>query len=160
MRAADADLLAAEEETQGVRIAMITEVVQAYAEARGFEERLAIVQQSAASQGETVPLTEQLYAVGDSPQANLLRARSQSDSTSAQVPALQLNWHRSLHRLSVLLAEPAENLYRQFKERPSKVSVAALPGAGSPADVLRRRPDIRAAEGRLIAHLAKSVQTP
>ncbi|MNL01115.1 Toluene efflux pump outer membrane protein TtgI precursor [compost metagenome] len=155
MRAADADLNATEEEARGVRVALITEVVQAYAEARGLEERLAIVKQSAASQAETLQLTEQLYAAGDSPEADLLRARSQSDSTAAQVPALQLNWQRSLHRLSVLLAQPTETLYQQFKESPAKISTVSLLDAGTPADLLRRRPDIRAAEARLIAAYAR-----
>lgn len=155
VRAADADLNATEEEARGVRVALITEVVQAYAEARGFEERLAIVKQSAASQAETLQLTEQLYAAGDSPEADVLRARSQSDSTAAQVPALQLNWQRSLHRLSVLLAQPTEKLYQQFKDSPARLSTVVLPGAGTPPDLLRRRPDIRASEARVIAAYAR-----
>ncbi|VVP85861.1 Solvent efflux pump outer membrane protein SrpC [Pseudomonas fluorescens] len=155
VRAADADLNASEEDARGVRVALISEVVQAYAEARGLEERLAIVRQSAASQAETLQLTEQLYAAGDSPEADVLRARAQSDSTAAQVPALQLNWQRSLHRLSVLLAQPAETLYQQFKDSPANVSTVSLPGAGTPADLLRRRPDVRAAEARLIAAYAR-----
>jgi NodT family efflux transporter outer membrane factor (OMF) lipoprotein len=155
VRAADADLNATEEEARGVRVALISEVVQAYAEARGLEERLEIVKQSAASQAETLQLTEQLYAAGDSPEADVLRARSQSDSTAAQVPALQLDWQRSLHRLSVLLAQPAETLYQQFKDSPAKVSSVSLLDAGTPADLLRRRPDIRAAEARLIAAYAR-----
>jgi NodT family efflux transporter outer membrane factor (OMF) lipoprotein len=155
VRAADADLNATEEEARGVRVALITEVVQAYAEARGLEERLAIVKQSAASQAETLQLTEQLYAAGDTPEADVLRARSQSDSTAAQVPALQLSWQRSLHRLSVLLAQPTESLYQQFKDSPAQVSTVSLLDAGTPADLLRRRPDIRAAEARLIAAYAR-----
>lgn len=155
VRAADADLNATEEEARGVRVALITEVVQVYAEARGLEERLAIIKQSAASQAQTLHLTEQLYAAGDSPEADVLRARSQSDSTAAQVPALQLNWQRSLHRLSVLLAQPTETLYQQFKDSPDYVSTVSLLDAGTPADLLRRRPDIRAAEARLIAAYAR-----
>lgn len=155
VRAADADFHAYEEDAQGVRVALITEVVQAYAEARGLEERLAIVKQSAASQAETLQLTEQLYAAGDSPEADLLRARSQSDSTAAQVPALQLNWQRSLHRLSVLLAQPSETLYRQFQETPGPGAKVSLLDAGTPADLLRRRPDVRAAEARLISAYAR-----
>lgn len=155
VRAADADLDATEEEARGVRVALITEVVQAYAEARGLEERLAIVKQSAASQAETLQLTEQLYAAGDTPEADVLRARSQSDTTAAQVPALQLEWQRSLHRLSVLLALSTERLYQQFKDSPAQVSTVSLMDAGTPADLLRRRPDIRAAEARLIAAYAR-----
>jgi len=155
VRAADADFHAYEEDAQGVRVALITEVVQAYAEARGLEERLAIVKQSAASQAETLQLTEQLYAAGDSPEADLLRARSQSDSTAAQVPALQLNWQRSLHRLSVLLAQPSETLYQQFQETPGPGAKVSLLDAGTPADLLRRRPDVRAAEARLISAYAR-----
>ena len=155
VRAADADLNATEEEARGVRVALITEVVQAYAEARGLEERLAIVKQSAASQAETLQLTEQLYAAGDTPEADVLRARSQSDSTAAQVPALQLNWQRSLHRLSVLLAQPTEVLYQQFKDSPAQAATVSLLDAGTPADLLRRRPDVRAAEARLIAAYAR-----
>lgn len=155
VRAADADFHATEEQAQAGRIALITDVVQAYAEARGLEERLAIVKQSAASQAETLQLTEQLYVAGGSPEADLLRARSQSASTAAQVPALQLSWQRSLHRLSVLLAEPAETLYQQFKATPATVATVSLLDAGTPADVLRRRPDVRAAEARLIGAYAR-----
>jgi len=92
---------------------------------------------------------------GDTPEADVLRARSQSDSTAAQVPALQLSWQRSLHRLSVLLAQPTETLYQQFKDSPAQVSTVSLLDAGTPADLLRRRPDIRAAEARLIAAYAR-----
>ncbi|MBV4477576.1 efflux transporter outer membrane subunit [Pseudomonas botevensis] len=155
VRAADADLDATGEEARGVRVALISEVVQAYAEARGLEERLAIIRQSAASQAETLQLTERLYAAGDAPESDVLRARSQSDSTAAQVPALQLNWQRSLHRLSVLLAQPTEALYQQFKDNRANVSTVSLPDAGTPADLLRRRADIRAAEARVIAAYAR-----
>lgn len=155
VRAADADLQASAEEARGVRVALVSEVVQAYAQARGLEERLRIVRQNADSQGRTLQLTEQLYAAGSSPEADLSRARSQAESTAAQVPALQLEWQRSLHRLAVLLAQPSEALYQQFAASPVQLSEVALVDAGTPADLLRRRPDIRAAEARLIAAYAR-----
>ncbi|MNY10860.1 Toluene efflux pump outer membrane protein TtgI precursor [compost metagenome] len=55
----------------------------------------------------------------------------------------------------MLLAQPTETLYQQFKESPAKISTVSLLDAGTPADLLRRRPDIRAGEARLIAAYAR-----
>ncbi|MDZ3992530.1 efflux transporter outer membrane subunit [Pseudomonas sp. Teo4] len=155
VRAGDAALLASEEQARAVRVALVGEVVQAYAQARGLEQRLALVRESAASQTETVQLTEQLYAAGSSPEADLLRARTQADSTSARVPELQLQWQRAVHRLSVVLAMPGETLYGLLRESPAAVAEVALQDAGTPADLLRRRPDVRAVEARVIAAYAR-----
>ncbi|WP_306290530.1 TolC family protein, partial [Pseudomonas taiwanensis] len=72
VRAADAEVTASEEQAHAVKVALVGEVVQAYAQARGLEQRLEIVRQSAQSQAETLQLSEQLYAAGSSPEADLL----------------------------------------------------------------------------------------
>lgn len=148
-------MVASEEQARAVRVALVGDVVQAYAQARGLEQRLAIVRQSAQSQAETSQLSEQLYAAGSSPQADVLRARAQADSTAARVPALQLEWQRAVHRLSVLLAMPSAELYGQMQQSPVSVREVAVQDAGTPADLLRQRPDVKAAEARVIAAYAR-----
>lgn len=155
VRAADAEMVASEEQARAVRVALVGDVVQAYAQARGLEQRLAIVRQSAQSQAETSQLSEQLYAAGSSPQADVLRARAQADSTAARVPALQLEWQRAVHQLSVLLAMPSAELYGQMQQSPVSVREVAVQDAGTPADLLRQRPDVKAAEARVIAAYAR-----
>ncbi|MBF8802401.1 efflux transporter outer membrane subunit [Pseudomonas asiatica] len=155
VRAADAEVTASEEQAHAVKVALVGEVVQAYAQARGLEQRLEIVRQSAQSQAETLQLTEQLYAAGSSPEADLLRARAQADRTAARVPALRLEWQRTVHRLSVLLAMSSAELYGQMHANPASVREVALQDAGTPADLLRRRPDVKAAEARVVAAYAR-----
>jgi NodT family efflux transporter outer membrane factor (OMF) lipoprotein len=83
------------------------------------------------------------------------QASSSYDQTRAAIPSLESSLALSMNRLAVLTGEPPGELTGKLAER-KPIPVAPLDVvAGVPADVLRRRPDIRAAERRLASQTAQ-----
>jgi len=83
------------------------------------------------------------------------QAQSTFQQTRAAIPVLQSNLVQAMNRLSVLTGDPPGSLEATLAER-KPIPVAPLEiAAGVPADVLRRRPDIRNAERRLAAQTAE-----
>ncbi|MBN3836054.1 TolC family protein, partial [Burkholderia sp. Ac-20344] len=143
--AADADIASAQSDAAAVRIATIDETVRTYVTVRGLEQRLALVEANALSQRSTEESTRRLFDAGVVPIADVDRAAAQTETTLAELPALQLQRQAAIHRLSIITASTPQDIYAQLDPpAPGPVWTAAAPGIGTPADLLRRRPDVRA----------------
>lgn len=154
--AADADITSAQNDAAAVRIATIDETVRTYVTVRGLEQRLALVEANASSQRSTEESTRRLFDAGVVPIADVDRAAAQTETTLAELPALQLQRQAAIHRLSIITASTPQAIYaRVDPPAPEPVWTAAAPGVGTPADLLRRRPDVRAAEARVVAAYAR-----
>ena len=139
----------------GVRLAALSETAAAYFELRGAQQRLAIVESNIAAQQRTLELTRRKVETGLGRKIDQLRAEAQLDAIGALVPALRASIRASTYRLGVLTGKMPE-------EMRDEVAVAGtLPDAplaipvGMRADVLRRRPDVVAAERELAAATAR-----
>jgi NodT family efflux transporter outer membrane factor (OMF) lipoprotein len=154
VQAADADILASTEDSRTARLAVITEVTRTYLEARGLERQLAIVKEGRQTQDETAAYTRVLFTAGAVARADVDRAEAQAASTAADAPAIELQRQIAIHRISVLLASPAQDLYEALQ---TTVTDARAPAAavGIPAELLRRRPDVRSAEARVAGAYAR-----
>ena len=134
---------------------LAADVALAYTDLREAQSRLAVAEQNATNQAETLRITTVLVDTGRASPLDLELSRAQLASTRATIPALRAAERAALNRLTTLLAKPPGALDGELAER------AALPGfpefvpAGSPGALLRRRPDIRAAERRLAASTAR-----
>lgn len=148
-RRADADALAGD--LQALQVAIVAEVVRDYANLRGLQARLRVAEENAASQAETLRLVEAGFAAGRGTEFDTSRARAQLASTKARIPSLQADIAATMHHLAVLTGRPPEALLGELA--PESVLPALPPGldAGTPGELLRRRPDIAAAESRLQA---------
>ncbi|WP_241300515.1 TolC family protein, partial [Burkholderia cenocepacia] len=154
--AADADIASAQNDATAVRIATIDETVRTYVTVRGLEQRLALVEANALSQRSTEESTRRLFDAGVVPAADVDRATAQTETTLAELPALQLQRQAAIHRLSIITASTPQAIYARLDPpAPAPVWTAAAPGIGTPADLLRRRPDVRAAEARVVAAYAR-----
>ncbi|MDT3720683.1 efflux transporter outer membrane subunit [Pseudomonas oryzihabitans] len=153
--AAQADVVSASEDAHAVQVAVIGEVVRNYLEVRGLEQRLDVTHRNVRNQEDTERFMQQMFEVGEVPGADLDRARTQREITAAELPALELQRQQALHRLSVLLAGTAQQAYELLVPAPIPMHPALPADAGIPADLLRLRPDIRAAEARVIAAYAR-----
>lgn len=153
--AADADVRSAQESAQAVRIAVTAEVVQTYLAARSLEYRLALVSENARNQTETEKLTRLMFEAGALPLADVDRAQAQAQTTLAQLPLLELERQNALHRLSILVAATPKDVYEQMEPLSARPRWTPPAGIGTPADLLRRRPDVRAAEARVVAAYAR-----
>ncbi|PLP96442.1 efflux transporter outer membrane subunit [Cupriavidus pauculus] len=153
--AADAEVLSSSEMANAVRLAITGEVVQTYLSARSLEHRLSLVGENARSQAETARLTKQLFDAGAVPIADVDRAQAQAQATLAVLPVLELERQNALHRLSILTASSPQDVYTQMDALAAMPHWIAPEGVGTPADLLRQRPDVRAAEAAAVAAYAR-----
>jgi NodT family efflux transporter outer membrane factor (OMF) lipoprotein len=155
VQAQRADTDAAARDLQAMQVTIVAEVARDYIELRGLQERLRVAQDNAASQAETLRLVEVGFKAGRGTEFDTARARSQLESTSARVPALQAEIAATMHHLAVLTGQPPEALLADLN---SPEPLPALPPGldpGTPGDLLRRRPDVAAAESRLASATAR-----
>lgn len=146
--AADAEAAAAEAGLRDARVTVIAEVARNYFTWRGAAQRLAVARRNLENQTKTLDLTELRLDAGRGTELDTARARAQFNATAAIIPLFEVAAKEAEHRLAVLLGERPGAL-----ALPAPEDLAPLAGSfpiGSPAELLRRRPDIRGAE-RLLA---------
>lgn len=148
--AAQADAAAATAGVEGARLLVASEVARQYFVLRGAEERLRIVQALAAAQRETATRVASRLREGQASAFDLDRARAEADALDAQVPALRTLAGISQTRLAVLLGRnPSVRVIDHTA--PFAWTATREIGTGQPSELLRRRPDLIAAEARFAA---------
>lgn len=153
IEASDAQSEAAEAELYQLQVSLIAELVDAYGNLRGAQLRERIARDNLKNQSLSRALTEQLRDAGIGSELDVLRADARLAATEASLPQLQAEEARARHRIATLLGQRPEQLSVDLSPRPLPVIAKALP-IGDPAELLRRRPDVRVAERQLAAATA------
>lgn len=154
IEAAKASLGATVEDRRAVLVTLLGDVAKNYIDLRGFQRRLAIARANLAAQEETLRLTRIRFDAGLASDLEVAQAEGQVKTTEAQIPLLESGLKQRLYRLDVLLGAQPGSLADEIAEAP----IPALPPearVGLPAELLRRRPDIRRAERQLAAATAE-----
>ncbi len=155
VEAADADLAATQEGQRDVLVTLLSEVALNYVQLRGTQRRLAIARDNIRAQADTVDLTQRQFKAGFASNLEVAQARTQLASTQSQVPLLESTIKQAIFQISVLVGQPPVALLSELeKERPIPMLSPDTP-IGLPSDLLRRRPDVRAAERQLAAATAR-----
>ena len=154
-RAARADLAATEEDLHNTQVSLAAEVAVNYVDLRDYQARLAIAQANLETQRETLQLTEWRAQAGLVSSVDVEQARANAAQTSAQIPSLQTNIVQAEHRLAVLAGLQPTSLAKQLDASASIPAVPDQIAFGIPAEILRQRPDVRAAEQRILAETAR-----
>ena len=155
VEAADAKSQAAEEDMRNVRVSLVAETAGAYISLRTYQKRLAMARENLRLQRETLALTKVKYQTGMAGALDVEQAAYSLESTRSQIPDLETGLKEMKNSLAVLLGSWPGDLDQKLE------ATAPIPQGGSqvvlgvPADLLRRRPDIRAAERRLAAQTAQ-----
>jgi multidrug efflux system outer membrane protein len=141
---------------QAVRLAVAGDTAIAYLQWQGTRAQLAVAHDSVASQAQSLELTQWRLAAGLASALDLAQASAALEQTRARVPALQTTLAQTENQLAVLLGQPAGTLApRLAAARPvAELTLPRLPAPGVPADLLRRRPDVLAAEQQVAARLS------
>jgi multidrug efflux system outer membrane protein len=147
--AARADTEAVEANLRDVRTVVIGDVARAYFELRGAQRQLVIARENARIQEETFALTRTRFELGRGTDFDTARAQAQFHLTVASIPALEAAAARAEHRIARLVGARPED-FRTPPPQPLAALDRRFP-IGVPEDLLRRRPDIVAAERRLEA---------
>lgn len=134
---------------------LFAEVARNYVELRTTQTRIQYTLQNIEAQEETVKLTEGRFEAGLSPELDVAQAKLNLDNTKAEVPALRLAEIQTINRIAVLLGQYPQSLRTKLKDGKSIPTPVELGALGLPADLLRRRPDIRRAERELAAKTAR-----
>lgn len=155
VEAAEAALEASHEGLYAVMVSLLAEVGLNYVELRSLQTRLSIAEENRTAQEETYKITQTRYDSGLTSKLDVEQARYNLEDTRSQIPTLQIGIEQAENRLAVLLGQQAGTLKALLTEGkiipvpPLEVAV------GVPADVLRRRPDVRQAERLLAAQTAR-----
>jgi outer membrane protein, multidrug efflux system len=136
-----------------VRVSVAAEVGRNYFELRGLQQRLAVAERSLSSQQETLRLTRVRDDEGFGEPQDVASAGAHAAAVEASIPPIRNAIARREHRLAVLTAAMPGSLDIDLAPRPYPVLTKALP-IGEPDTLLRRRPDVRAAERRLASSTA------
>jgi multidrug efflux system outer membrane protein len=155
VEAADAELAASVEDERSVLVSLLAEIAQNYAELRGLQARTAIAASNLGAQRETLAMTRSRFEAGLVGEFDVSRAEAQVRSTEAEIPALESETRRAMHRLGVLLGEHPGALLGELSTRADMPRASGDVPIGLPSELLRRRPDIRRAERQLAATSAR-----
>ncbi|MGE0814721.1 MAG: efflux transporter outer membrane subunit [Vicinamibacterales bacterium] len=136
-----------------VRIGVVAEVGRNYFELRGLQQRLAVAERNLANQQESLRLSRIRETEGYGQPQDVASAAAQAAAVEASIPPIRSAMARREYRLAVLTGATPGALAVDLSPRPYPVLAKAL-AIGAPDTLLRRRPDVRAAERRLAAATA------
>jgi outer membrane protein, multidrug efflux system len=136
-------------------VSLTAEVANDYLALRALEARRALLLESIAHEEELLQLAGARLRTGLASELDVNQERTQLARDEAQLPELDAQFGATMNALAVLLGEAPESMKEELA--PSAVTPEMLPAIGAklppglPSDLLRRRPDVRAAERRLAA---------
>jgi len=153
---ADTAIVAATVATrQDVLVTLISEVARNYFELRGAQNQLAVARGNVDNQRETLDISLAKFKAGRATELDTARARAQLDATLALIPPVEAAIKHAIYRLGVLTGQQPTALESELSPSAPIPALPALVNIGNPAELLRRRPDIRSAESSLAAATAR-----
>lgn len=153
--AATANLGASEADLRDALITLLGDVAVNYTSVRMTQARLEFAERNLAAQAELLDITRWRAEAGLATVLDLEQAETSYQQTRAQIPSLESNLAQAMNRLAVLTGQVPGALHDQLSVRRQVPVAPSEIVAAVPADVIRRRPDIRAAERRLAAQSAQ-----
>jgi multidrug efflux system outer membrane protein len=155
IEAAGANFQAVAEDRADVTLTLIAEVARDYIELRGAQRRIDIARKNLAIERDLLALTQSLLAAGLAPQQDSLRAQAQVRDIQAAIPEFETDERSAAYRIAALIDRPFTEVSAELSvPRPIPQSASEVP-VGLPSELLKRRPDVRAAERRIAAANAR-----
>jgi multidrug efflux system outer membrane protein len=155
VEAARADVGASAATLQDARVSVIAEVARDYFILRGLQDQLALTLRNADNQLNTLKLTRNRLEAGRGNQLDTARAEAQWQTTVASIPSLEASIATTSYRLSVLTGRQPMALSAGLTAQAPQPPLPPLNTIGTPEQLLRRRPDVRAAERNLAGATAR-----
>lgn len=146
--AARASLLASQASRDAVRLAVAAAAAQGFVNLCALDARLEVLQRTLQARADSLRLIKRRADAGYSPQLDLRQAEAEYHAAEQLIPVTQLAIRRQEDGLSLLLGRNPGDISRS---RSLRAVVPPTVPAGLPASLLRRRPDIAAAEQQLVA---------
>jgi outer membrane protein, multidrug efflux system len=154
VRAAAANAEGFEADVDDVRVSVAAEVARNYFELRGLQQQLAVAERSLLNQRETLRLTQVRRDAGIGEEQDVASASARVAAIEASIPPIRSAIAQREHHLAVLIGVRPGTLGADLTPRAYPPLTKAL-AIGEPGSLLRRRPDVRAAERRLASATAR-----
>jgi NodT family efflux transporter outer membrane factor (OMF) lipoprotein len=155
VEAARGDVAAAEADAEAVRVAIVADTARAYADAASAAERLAVATHIVELLDESLELTERRVEVGLTNRLDTARIATLRNQRQAEIPAIAAERDNALFRLAMLTGRAPAELPQAAGARNASLKLNQPIPVGDGAQLLARRPDVRAAERRLAAATAR-----
>ncbi len=155
IQAADADLSATVEDYRAVLVSLLAEVATTYIDLRALQSQISATRQNIELQKHTLLLTQSRFDAEITSELDVRQAQTNLATTESELPLLEAGLSLAIYRLGVLLGREPAALYDELSVEEPIPHAATGTFVGIPADIIRRRPDIRAAERRLAAQTAR-----
>ena len=154
IEAADANLDASVENYDDVLVLLVADVARNYTDVRIAEQRLAYAQQHIEVQQGSLPLAEERFRNGVVTRLDVTQGLSHLAQTAASIRPLESSRRQAVNRLCILLGMPPQDLDQMLNGQRGIPSAPPQVAVGIPAELLRRRPDVRRAEREVAAQSA------
>jgi NodT family efflux transporter outer membrane factor (OMF) lipoprotein len=156
----NANLDASVENYDDALVTLLADVATNYAQYRIAQQRIRIAQDNVRIQEGVLALADQKFRVGTSTKLDVEQARTVLEQTRSTIPALKITQGQANDTLCTLLGLPPHDLEPELGPAPEPgnnpmQNTPAWVAAGIPADLLRRRPDVRSAERQIAAQSAQ-----
>jgi len=153
--AATAEAQAAEAQRTGTRITVAAEAADAYMQIRGAQARLIFAKDQISTDAHLVELVQQRTEAGVASDRELAQAQALLSQAKATIPLLTVSLEAQLNRLEVLMGAQPGTYAAEVTPVVDIPDVPEISGFGTATDLLRRRPDIIAAERMVAASNAR-----
>lgn len=158
VQASQADARAAQASLEQVHVSLSAEVALQYIALRSLQQRLAIAQRNLETQQQTLQITDWRVQAGLATSLVAEQARAAAEQTAAQVPQLQASLAQARHALAVITGQAPAALDAALAAPQAVPQPSQALALDIPADTLRQRPDVRVAQERVQAALARVSQ--
>ena len=145
---------AASEGLRDVQVTLTSELARTYFELRGAQERLDVTRRNAENQRRTLQVTQQRLDAGRGTAFDTERAQAQLSFTLAAVPDLEARVASAQYQIGVLVGRPPASLAGELSKASAVPPLPAAVTVTSPDSLVRRRPDVSAAERQVAAERA------
>ena len=155
IESADATLLATIADYDNTLVSLTADAATNYISIKTLEKRIDIARQNVQTQKENMDIAEARFKYGTASERDVQQARTILINTEASVPLLQIQLEQTKHALSILLGLPPGSLAEILAGSAGIPVPPPQIAVGIPADLLRRRPDVRRAEYQAMAQAAQ-----
>jgi NodT family efflux transporter outer membrane factor (OMF) lipoprotein len=155
IEAADAELDASIENYDDVLVVLLSDVASNYVQYRTFEQRLVYARSNVQIQKNAFELASDKFKHGATTERDTTQAKQLYEQTEALIPVLEIGKRQAANRICTLLGMPPTNLTAMLGKGTGIPVVPRECIVGVPADLVRRRPDVRRAEREVAAQSAR-----
>jgi NodT family efflux transporter outer membrane factor (OMF) lipoprotein len=155
IQSADASLLSSIAAYDSALVSLTGDVASTYVQIRTLEERLQIARDNVETQNESLKIAQARFQGGATSERDVQQALTQLNSTEATIPQLETQLRHQLNALCTLLGLPPSELGERLSGASGIPRAPMEIAVSMPADLLRRRPDIRSAEYQAAAQCAQ-----